>query len=390
MGMTHLFYLYTSNPTDLIHPLLDALTSTTDDLTLLRTELLAEQEAALAAADAAHSHAMAMMLEQCDRDKSVLTQGLEEHHAAQTMMALQEQQESTHREISTLRKEWGRETAQLLQIRDVEYQQSIASKLSELAETLEAEKARALKLEASKWKQALKEAEKRAALEVTQAKSQGREEREAELRQELAMLEESKVVEHEAAELRHRAAMDALLTEHELKFLQWKTTMDTDRQEALQRIENVTRDMVSEDWAHRLQLAVDEAVEKADAVSKAKVSKQQEALEEFKRDMIVQTQRLADERNDLQQRCEDAEASLVRCNKERRIEVDRLQHDFEDDREALVAQYTTKHQREIELLTEKLTKEIEQQREAAVGAATKGLEQRLEQAHRDAIEQVYP
>ena len=232
--------------------------------------------------------------------------------------------EASEQRIRELRDSWEQETLHQLTVKDQELDKKLSLKMDEMTATVEAEKARALKLEASKWKQALKEAEKRAALEVTQAKSQGREEREAELRQELAMLEESKVVEHEAAELRHRAAMDALLTEHELKFLQWKTTMDTDRQEALQRIENVTRDMVSEDWAHRLQLAVDEAVEKADAVSKAKVSKQQEALEEFKRDMIVQTQRLADERNDLQRRFMNSSEVAERLQLERRSELNQM------------------------------------------------------------------
>ena len=298
--------------------------------------------------------------------------------------------EESEQRIRELRVSWEQETFHQLTAKDQEWDKKLSLKVDEMTASVEAEKARALKLEASKWKQALKEAEKRTTLEVTQAKSQGREEREAELRHELAISEEHKLVEQEAAESRHRAAMDALLTEHELKFLQWKTSMDNDRQEALQRIENVTREMVSEDWAHRLQLAVNDAVEKADAASKVKISKQQEALEEFKRDMIVQTQRLADERNDLQQRCEEAEAALNRTKTERRVELDRLQHDFEDDREALVAQFTTKHQRELELLTEKFTKEMEEQRDVAVGAATKGLEQRLEQAHRDAIEQVDP
>ena len=298
--------------------------------------------------------------------------------------------EASEQRIRELRASWEQETLYQMTAKDKELDKKLSLKMDEMTATVEAEKARALKLEASKWKQALKEAEKRTALEVAQAKSHGREEREAELRHEQAVLEENKMVEQEAAELRHRAAMDTLLTEHELKFLQWKTSMDNDRQEALQRIENVTREMVSEDWAHRLQLAVNEAVENADAVSKAKVSKQQDALEEFKRDMVVQTQRLADERNDLQQRCEETEASLARSKTERRIEVDRLQHDFEDDREALVTQFTTKHQREMEILTEKLTQGVEEQREAAVVAATRGLEQRLEQAHRGAIEQVHP
>ena len=98
-----------------------------------------------------------MMLEQFDQEKTELVQGLEECHTAQTRLALQQQQENTHREISALREEWVKEMDLQRQTREDEYQQSLTVKLSELTDTLEAEKARALKLEASKWKQALKD-----------------------------------------------------------------------------------------------------------------------------------------------------------------------------------------------------------------------------------------
>ena len=62
-----------------------------------------------------------------------------------------------------------------------EFQQRLANDREERQSATETEKLKALKLEASKWKQAMKEAEKRVELEVKQAKEQGREEREAEL-----------------------------------------------------------------------------------------------------------------------------------------------------------------------------------------------------------------
>ena len=55
---------------------------------------------------------------------------------------------------------------------------------------LEQDRARGLKLEASKWKQAMKEAEKRLTLEVKAGYDRGRDEREAEMTQEAALKEQ--------------------------------------------------------------------------------------------------------------------------------------------------------------------------------------------------------
>ena len=70
-------------------------------------------------------------------------------------------------------------------LKEQEFEERLVADRDQRQSATETEKLKALKLEASKWKQAMKEAEKRVALELNQAKEQGREEREAELMLEL-------------------------------------------------------------------------------------------------------------------------------------------------------------------------------------------------------------
>ena len=100
--------------------------------------------------------------------------------------------------------------------------------------TAEAEKARALKLEASKWKQALKEAEKRVALELNQAREQGRDEREAELMIEFQGVKESQLlVFDQSVQKEHEANL--LLQQHLEKISELEATLSVQRQEHMQQ-----------------------------------------------------------------------------------------------------------------------------------------------------------
>ena len=243
------------------------------------------------------------MLEQCDREKKELVQGLEESHTAQSMLALQQQQESTRREIGTLREEWVREMDLQRQTREEEYQQSLASKLSELAETLEAEKARALKLEASKWKQAIKEAEKRLTLEVKAGYDRGRDEREAEMTAALEDAAEIKQLENQAALTEKlKAAMDEMQRDHAEKMaiqeaklraqqeeaaiaaekvVDMQVAFERAKTDALIEAESTLRGRLALEWTERLQQEVATALEQAAAAHRQEIAKHEELNRDY-------------------------------------------------------------------------------------------------------------
>ena len=239
-----------------------------------------------------------MMLEQFDQEKTELVQGLEESHTAQTRLALQQQQENTHREISALREEWVKEMDLQRQTREDEYQQSLTVKLSELTDTLEAEKARALKLEASKWKQALKEAEKRLDLEVKAGYDRGRDEREAEMTAALRDSEEMKQLEHQATLMEKlKEAMDEMQRDHAEKMaileaklrvqqeeaaiaaekvIDMQVAFERQKTDALIETESALRGRLALEWTERLQQEVATALEQAAVVNRQEIAKHEE------------------------------------------------------------------------------------------------------------------
>ena len=83
---------------------------------------------------------------------------------------------------------------------------------------LEQDRARGLKLEASKWKQAMKEAEKRLTLEVKAGYDRGRDEREAEMTQEMALLEQKQQFALQAAQEEAKEARRVLEAQHAENF----------------------------------------------------------------------------------------------------------------------------------------------------------------------------
>ena len=135
------------------------------------------------------------------------------HHI--TLQLRQQQLVAQESLLTSAKAQWDEDLLRANASKEEERQAVLTAQLEEHTIAAEAEKARALKLEASKWKQALKEAEKRVELEVKQAKEQGREEREAELRQEQATFEEHLATNYSlAAQAEKEMALQAMETAH--------------------------------------------------------------------------------------------------------------------------------------------------------------------------------
>jgi Fe2+ transport system protein B len=113
-----------------------------------------------------------------ESQKSMLLQRAEETTEEALAELRREFNELSEQRVRELRETWEEELIKKLQAKDSACELLIEKKLAEHAISLEAERARGLKLEASKWRQALKDVEKRQALEVAQARVEGRDERE--------------------------------------------------------------------------------------------------------------------------------------------------------------------------------------------------------------------
>ena len=98
-----------------------------------------------------------------------------------------------------------------------------------------------MKLEASKWKQALKEAEKRVALEVAQGRLDGRYEREQELRFELTDLAERNQQALLVVEEKHKKARFDAQAVTQQQLLELKEAMLVEQQRAVVEAEKALR-----------------------------------------------------------------------------------------------------------------------------------------------------
>jgi len=311
----------------------------------------------------------------------------------------QELHEMNEQRIRDLRATWEEEMAGKLRAAEDEHAKTLADKVEHHVHALEQDRARAVKLEASKWKQALKEAEKRLALEVKQAHERGRDERDAEAQAEIAALE----AQHRQTIAAMDGQTDAAVRAAEARFREEFKTLDAAnvalRKAAAEQAEKDTTERLNAEWAKKLVTEMESAVEKAEAVNKVKLAKQQEALEDFKRDMQAQAQRIADERNELQRHFMDSSQAAERLQIERRTELNRMRQDFEEEREQYRRETETKHKRELEQLRLKLRNEAADEQEEKEAAFTKRMEferrqavekaeARLEQVHRDSIRQI--
>jgi hypothetical protein len=147
--------------------------------------------------------------EEFEKEKHMILYQAHEERENAVSIYRKEAYEAEEKRIRELREVWSEELQVRLAKKDEECKEELEKKMLEHSLAMEAERARGLKLEASKWKQALKDTEKRQALEAAQARVEGREEREQELRIEIAAMEERFKMLQNAANDKHRAELEA-------------------------------------------------------------------------------------------------------------------------------------------------------------------------------------
>jgi hypothetical protein len=209
-----------------------------------------------------------------------------------------DEKEMAEQRIRMLRAAWQEDLEDQLQRNDKIKDDYLILQINEL----EADRARGMKLEASKWKQAMKETEKRLALEINQAKLEARDERDQELQSDIAGWEGKTQRAVQVVEDRHKLILQEMLEEQERNTSKLIFGLKREKEEAVLYAEKALKEQLSEDWMERMKMEVDNAWNQASVQSKLKLVKQQEVLEDFKRDVTIQGQRFATERNELQER----------------------------------------------------------------------------------------
>ena len=271
-------------------------------MTKQRLEVVAEKESALSAMMSLHALEIEKINASFATEKSKLEGSFRQQLADQAAASLKQEREQTEQRILDLRAGWETELTGHMSRKDEEHANILNEKLEQQASVLEAEKARALKLEASKWKQALKETEKRLDLEVKQAnergREEGREEKEAEIRSEMAGYDEKKQLENQATlSEKLKAAMDEMQRDHAEKLaiqeaklraqqeeaavaaekvVDMQVAFEREKTDALIEAESALRGRLALEWTERLQQEVATALEQAAAVHRQEIAKHEE------------------------------------------------------------------------------------------------------------------
>jgi hypothetical protein len=87
-----------------------------------------------------------------------------------------------------------------------------------------------------------------------------------------------------------------------------------------------------EEWGKRLTNELEKAWKDAEAAFKIKMDKKQEQLDELKKDITLQMQRLANERNELQERVEESEEMMKKLEQMKDADLQRQLREFQTER----------------------------------------------------------
>ena len=238
----------------------------------------------------------------------------------------------TEDRLRLLRSEWEIEAQAQLAKRDAAHEELVTEKMEAYAKSVEAERQRAVKLEGSKWRQALKDAEHRFDLEISKAKAEGR----AEAKKESRDNEAVSVRNHELDILRlteeHSKKISSLVQEHATELAREMQAQESLRLDAIKKVEETTKAALDQSYAERLAQAVDDTWKDANGLWGKKLAKQEERLESFKKEVAAQTQQLAMERNSLQQKVNQSEDIVKRMEQLNKAEIAQLVKDHDAEK----------------------------------------------------------
>lgn len=291
-----------------------------------------------------HEEALKRLKEECDLLQAAAVELKGHENDAEKAKFRQDLHEETETRIRILRQEWSDEMSEKIATEKNAQEDSLRQKLEQHMKQYENERVRGIKLETTKWKQVIKDMEKRYGLEISQARDKGFDEREG-----LA-----------------QAEMHELSTKYELRIQQLKDQQEltateitkekaaTDADHA-KEIENVRQDAIwiterdvklklDKEWTVKMDNAVSAESERLTAEFLAKLEKEQQLMEKFKEDQQRQNSTMAMERRVLQDRVNATDELIQQMKDVMHADKDQILRDFESER----AKLNDKHERSLQ------------------------------------------
>lgn len=292
----------------------------------LKARLTAERELAVHTLNEEHKRTITDFTAQKERDIDALS---EKHRldmeAAQSKLR-GEMHEATEVRIRELRVVWQEEfDARSAQLRG-EFDALLTTKMDEYGKATEAEKLRSVKLEAAKWKQAMKDAGQNHELDSLKTKAEVANEKDREMRLELQRISESFEVRRKEDLAAHQATLEDVRRDHAVAFERQANAHALSTEKAKLELEIALKLKHDAFWTDKMaqELAATEAN------FKARSAKEQARMEQLKQDFAQQSQNFALERANLQRQVNQADERILQIEKTNKADVAALKRSHEE------------------------------------------------------------
>ena len=299
----------------------------------LKAALAEEKKKALDDASAQFFEEMEALKSKMQSERDEAEEALKSQYEDFNEAERQKQHTENEDRLRMLRQEWEDDKTAALELRDEENKSLLETKMEEYAKSVEAERVRAVKLESSKWRQALKDAEHRFELEISKAKAEGRSEQKAEMKEDMTALEHSRQMSLQRMQSQMEDKLKALQHEHDEATEKELHRQEMLREEAIRDEARKTKERLDEEYAEDLKKRIEEAWKDSGDMWQKKLTKEENRLQDFKKDVALQSQQLAKERNDLQERVNQSDEIIKRMEALNRAEINRIEKDREAERE---------------------------------------------------------
>lgn len=223
--------------------------------------------------------------------------------------------------VAAMRSEWKFELDGILAEKDAVMREDVDKRMMEYKQSVEDERVSGLKLEASKWRQTLKDSEKRYAMELETVRMQMQNEADLILKNEMEKVANNFKLDiqrtlDEAAEERKRVEFD-----YEAKLEEIKNSQNDEKDDAIDKAVVAAKAEVHAEWEVKSKEITNQAIQEFNVVWEEKMTVEKGRLDAFRRDVQVQIKNLADERVAVEEKLTATERDLedLKYSKEKDI-----------------------------------------------------------------------
>jgi hypothetical protein len=272
-----------------------------------RLKLATEHELTVRGMSEAHTKALKDLTAQKEADLASLAATLQAEAERRLSQLRADMHTSEEARIRDLRAAWQEEfDARTAQQRG-EFEHLLAVKMEEYGKAVEAEKQRAVKLEASKWKQALKDSSQNHELQSMKTKAEVANEKDREMRAELQKMSESFEAKRREDLAAHQAALEAVRRDHAVALERQASANAAATEKMKLELEVSLKKLHDASWTDKMSIEMS-AVKQ---VYEGKLTKEAARYDQLKTDFAEQTHNFALERGNLLRQVNQADERIL-------------------------------------------------------------------------------